>query len=139
MATKYWLVKQEPEAYSWADFVQEKKTDWTGIRNYQARNNLREMKKGDVVFFYHSVSEKQIVGVASVSKEHFADPTAKEGDWSCVELKSVKPLNNPVTLEQMKADKALEEMPLIRHTRLSVMPLTAAHARRLLKLGGASL
>ena len=139
MATNYWLVKQEPEAYSWADFVKEKKTDWTGIRNYQARNNLREMKKGDVVFFYHSVSEKQVVGIAKVSKEHFSDPTAKEGDWSCVELKAVKAVNTPVTLEQMKKDKTLSSMPLIRHTRLSVMPITAAYAKRLLKLGETTL
>ncbi len=139
MATNYWLVKQEPEAYSWADFVKDKTTDWTGIRNYQARNNLRQMKKGDVVFYYHSVSEKQIVGVAKVTKEHFPDPTAKEGDWSCVELKAVKALKVPVTLEQMKADTALAEMPLIRHTRLSAMPLTAAHAQRLLKLGKTEL
>lgn len=135
MATNYWLVKQEPEAYSWADFVKDKQTDWTGIRNYQARNNLREMKRGDLVFFYHSVSEKQVVGIARVTKEHFPDPTAKDGDWSCVELKPVKAMNEPVTLERIKADSALTEMPLIRHTRLSAMPLTVVHGKRLLKLG----
>ncbi len=139
MATNYWLVKQEPEAYSWADFVKDQKTDWTGIRNYQARNNLREMKKGDVVFFYHSVSEKQVVGVAKVTKEYFPDPTAKEGDWSCVELQPVAPMKEPVTLEKIKADPALAEVPLIRHTRLSAMPLTVAHGKRLLKLGKTAL
>lgn len=136
MAINYWLVKQEPESYSWETFVKDGKTAWTGIRNYQARNNLRAMKKGDVVFYYHSVSEKQIVGMATVSKEHYADPTAQEGDWSCVELKAGRTLKSPVTLEQMKADKALQDMPLLRHTRLSAMPITAAHAARIQQLGG---
>ena len=86
MARSYWLVKQEPEAYSWDDFVKEGETYWDGVRNYQARNNLRAMKKGDMVFFYHSVSGKEVVGVARVTKEHYPDPTAKEGDWSVVDL-----------------------------------------------------
>lgn len=136
MATSYWLVKQEPESYSWHDFVKDRKTDWTGVRNFQARNNLRAMKKGDVVFYYHSVSEKQVVGMAAVSKEHFPDPTATEGDWSCVELKAGKALKVPVTLEQMKKDGVLKDLPLIRQGRLSVTPVTAAQARRLQELGG---
>jgi len=136
MATQYWLVKQEPESYSWADFVRDGRTEWTGIRNYQARNNLRTMKKGDQVFFYHSVSEKQVVGIATVSREHHPDPTARDGDWSCVELRAGPALKSPVTLDQMKADDVLRELPLIRHTRLSVMPVTAGQARRLLNLGG---
>lgn len=135
MATNYWLVKQEPEAYSWDDFVKDKTTEWTGIRNYQARNNLRAMKKGDVVFYYHSVSEKRVVGSAKVTKEHYPDPTATDGDWSCVELKAGRAFKKPVTLDQMKADKILKEMPLIRHTRLSAMPITADQAERLEELG----
>jgi predicted RNA-binding protein with PUA-like domain len=135
MAKQYWLVKQEPEAYSWSDFVKDGGTQWTGIRNFQARNHLRAMKTGDLVFFYHSVSEKQVVGVAKVSKENFPDPTATEGDWSAVVLKPVKPLKTPVTLEQIKADKTLADLPLIKQSRLSSMPVTGAQAERLLKLG----
>ncbi len=139
MAKHYWLVKQEPEAYSWSDFMKDGGTQWTGIRNFQARNHLRAMKTGDVVFFYHSVSEKQVVGVAKVSKEHFPDPTATEGDWSAVELKPVKPLKIPVTLEQIKADQALADLPLIKQSRLSTMMLTGDQAKRLLKLGQTKL
>ncbi|MBI3192193.1 MAG: EVE domain-containing protein [Pedosphaera parvula] len=131
----YWLVKTEPESYSWATFVQEGGAAWTGVRNFQARNNLRAMKPGDRVFFYHSVSEKQVVGVAKVTTEAHPDPTASEGDWSCVDLKPLKPLKQPVSLEAIKADAALADMPLIRHSRLSVMPLTEAQAKRLLELG----
>jgi predicted RNA-binding protein with PUA-like domain len=135
MPKQYWLVKQEPESYSWDDFVKDGGTQWTGIRNYQARLNLRAMKAGDLVFFYHSVTEKQVVGVAKVSKEHFPDPTATEGDWSAVELKPVKPLKTSVTLEQIKADKALGDMVLVRNSRLSTQPVTEAQAKRLLELG----
>ncbi|PYM17060.1 MAG: EVE domain-containing protein [Verrucomicrobia bacterium] len=134
MPKSYWLVKQEPEAYSWATFVTEGGTAWTGVRNYQARNNLRSMKKGDPVFYYHSVSEKQVVGVAVVAREAYPDPTAKEGDWSCVGIVPVKALKRPVSLDAMKADKILKEMPLIRHSRLSVSPVTEAQSRRLLEL-----
>lgn len=139
MAKQYWLVKQEPEAYSWDDFVKDGGTQWTGVRNFQARNNLRAMKAGDLVFFYHSVSEKQVVGVAKVSKEHFPDPTATEGDWSAVELKPVKPLKTPVTLEQIKADPRLADLPLIKQSRLSTQPVTEAQAKRLLELGATRL
>src|SRR5437762_12886386 len=107
MARNYWLVKQEPEAYSWETFAREKKTAWTGVRNFQARNNLRAMKRGDLVLFYHSVSEKQVVGVARVEKENYPDPTATEGDWSAVDLAPVETLQKPVTLETIKADKIL--------------------------------
>lgn len=130
-----WLVKQEPEAYAWATFVKEGGTAWTGVRNFQARNNLRAMRRGDCVFFYHSVSEKQVVGLAKVAKEAYPDPTAKEGDWSCVDLKPVKALKKPVTLDAIKSDAALKDMPLIRQSRLSVLPLTEAQAKRLLELG----
>jgi predicted RNA-binding protein with PUA-like domain len=131
----YWLVKQEPEAYSWKTFVKEGRVEWTGVRNFQARNNLRAMKKGDLVLFYHSVTEKQVVGIARVEKEAYPDPTASGGDWWCVSLTPVKPLKQPVTLTAMKADKKLKEMPLLKQSRLSVVPLTRAQFERLLELG----
>ena len=134
MPKQYWLVKQEPEAYSWSDFVKDRRTPWTGVRNFQARNNLRAMKKGDLVFFYHSVSDKAVMGLARVEKEHYADPTAEEGDWSVVDLVPVKALKRPVTLDQIKADKVLQNMKLVRQSRLSVTPLTDAEFERLLLL-----
>jgi predicted RNA-binding protein with PUA-like domain len=134
-----WLVKSEPEAYSWETFVKEKRAAWTGVRNFQARNNLRAMKRGDLVFFYHSVSDKQVVGVARVEKEAYADPTAKEGDWSCVDLVPVKALAKPVTLDQIKADKLLADMPLLRQGRLSVTPLNEAQFKRLLTVAETKL
>ncbi len=136
MAKSYWLVKQEPEAYSWAKFQKDGSAAWTGVRNFQARNNLRAMKRGELVLYYHSVSEKQVVGVAQVEREAYADPTAKEGDWSAVDLKPFKTLATPVTLEQLKVDPGTQAMPLVRHTRLSVMPLTEAEYRRVLELAG---
>ena len=132
----HWLVKQEPEAYSWQTFLKEKRTAWTGVRNFQARNNLRAMAKGDLVFFYHSVSEKQIVGLARVEKEHYPDATAEEGDWVAVDLVPVKSLKMPVTLEQLKANKVLKEMPLVRQSRLSVTPVSAEQFERIVKLAG---
>lgn len=126
---KYWLVKQEPTAYSWDDFVRDGKTAWTGVRNFQARINLRAMAKGDTVLFYHSVVGKCVMGEAEVVKEAYPDPTADEGEWVCVDLKPTKPFKRAVTLEQIKADKALESFPLIRQSRLSVMPVTAAEYR----------
>src|SRR5271170_2379993 len=105
----HWLVKSEPEAYSWAQLMKDGKTAWTGVRNFAARNNLRAMKKGDPVFFYHSGEEKSVVGLARVEKEFYPDPTADEGDWSCVDLGAVKPLSKPVTLAQIKADKILRD------------------------------
>src|SRR5688572_24324664 len=134
MTKNYWLVKQEPEAYSWTDFLSDGKTAWTGVRNFQARNNLRSMRRGDPVFFYHSVSEKQIVGVAKVEREAYPDPTADEGDWSCVDLIPVKALKKPVSLEAIKGDKILADMPLIRQSRLSVTSLTEAQFEHLLLL-----
>src|SRR5580700_6191864 len=103
----YWLVKQEPEAYSWANFLKDGRTAWTGVRNFQARNNLRAMKKNDSVLFYHSVSDKQIVGLASVAREAYADPTAEEGDWSCVDLVPTKTLKRPISLAEVKSEKVL--------------------------------
>jgi len=138
MAKNYWLVKSEPEAYSWDTFVKDGRTAWTGVRNFQARNNLRAMKKGELVAFYHSVTDKQIVGLAKVDKEAYPDATAKEGDWSCVDLVPAKPLKQPVTLAAIKADKTLSEMALLKQSRLSVTPLTAAQYERLLKLAATS-
>src|SRR5882762_4177902 len=132
---QYWLVKQEPEAYSWADFVKDGRTAWTGVRNFQARINLRAMKKGDLVFYYHSVTDKHIAGIARVLKEAYPDPTATEGDWVCVDLEPIKPLARPVTLQQIKGDKKLEEMKLIRQTRLSVTPVAKSQFDQILKLG----
>ena len=132
----YWLVKSEPEAYSWAQLVKDGKTAWTGVRNFQARINLRAMKKGDPVCFYHSVTGKQIVGLARVAKEAYPDPTATEGDLACVDLEPVKPLKNPVTLDAIKGEKALKEMKLLKQSRLSVTPLTAAEFERVMELAG---
>jgi len=134
MAKHYWLVKQEPEAYSWWTFLKEGNTAWTGVRNFQARNNLRMMKKGEFVCFYHSVSEKQVVGLARVDRESYPDPTDKEGDWSAVDLAPVKSLAKPVSLDRMKADKILKQIPLLKQSRLSVAPLTEEQFRRLLAL-----
>jgi predicted RNA-binding protein with PUA-like domain len=130
----YWLVKSEPEAYSWAQFLKDGKTAWTGVRNFAARNHLRAMKKSDAVFFYHSGEQKSVVGLAHVEKEFYLDPTADEGDWSCVDLQAQKPLAQPVTLAQIKSDKILKEMVLVRQSRLSVSPLTKVQFERLLRL-----
>ena len=135
----YWLVKQEPEAYSWDDLIKDKKTNWDGVRNYQARNNLRAMKKDDQLLFYHSVGPKTVVGVAQVSRANFPDPTATSGDWSAVEVKPVKSLKNHVSLAQIKETPALAEMALIRHTRLSVMPVTKKEFQTVVKMGGIKL
>ena len=131
----HWLVKQEPEKYPWVQFVKDKGTYWDGVRNYQARNNLRAMREGDLVLFYHSVSEKAVVGVAKVTREAYADPTAKEGDWSVVDLKPIKAMATPVTLAQIKAEPKLAGMGLLKQSRLSVSPLSAAEFKRVLQLG----
>jgi predicted RNA-binding protein with PUA-like domain len=122
----YWLVKQEPEAYSWDDFERDGRTDWTGVRNYLARKNLRAMRKGDAVLFYHSISDKAVIGIAEVTREAFPDPTAREGDWSAVELKPVRRLKKPVTLAQVRAEPKLRDIALLRSSRLSVQPLGKA-------------
>ena len=116
----YWLVKSEPFKYSWEQFEKDKQTVWDGVRNYAARNNLRGMKKGDLVLWYHSNEGLEIVGIAKVSKEFYPDPTAKEGDWSVVELKPFKKLKKPVSLDQIKSDKRFATMDLVRLSRLSV-------------------
>ena len=132
----YWLVKSEPAAYAWATFVKEGRAAWTGVRNFQARNHLRAMKTGDLVCFYHSVTDKQVVGLAKVAREFYPDATATAGDWSCVDLVPVKALPKPVTLETIKADKILQEIPLVKQSRLSVTPLTEVQFRHLLQLSG---
>jgi len=130
----FWLVKQERSAYSWANLVEDGRTSWTGVRNYTARNNLRRMQKGDEVLFYHSVEEKSVVGLARVVGEPYKDPTAKEGDWSTVDIAPVKPLPRPVTLEQIKATASLKKIALVRQGRLSVMPLSAAEFRKIVAM-----
>lgn len=136
MAKNHWLVKQEPESYSWDNFVKDGKTAWTGVRNFQARNNLRAMKKGDPVFYYHSVTGKEVVGVARVLREAYPDRTAKEGDWVAVDIEPVKPLPKPVSLETIKADKSLADIALLRNSRLSVQPVSEAHFNRIMQLAG---
>lgn len=130
----YWIVKQEPEDYSFTDFVADGRTAWTGVRNYQARNNLRAMKVGDKLLFYHSGEQKAIVGTARVEKAAYPDPTAKEGDWIAVDLKADKPLKNPVTLAALKADNLLKNIALVRNSRLSVSPIQEKEFQRILEL-----
>jgi predicted RNA-binding protein with PUA-like domain len=131
----YWLVKQDPANYPFEQFQKEKKTDWTGVRNYQARNFLRDMKKGDEVLFYHSGDEKAVVGFATVSKPAFPDPTADEDGWIAVELKAGKTFSKPVTLAQVKADPKLANILLVKNGRISVMSLTKAEYERMVKMG----
>ncbi|MCX6140627.1 MAG: EVE domain-containing protein [Candidatus Kapabacteria bacterium] len=120
----YWLAKSEPEVYSWDQFVRDKKTYWDGVRSYQARNNMREMAKGDLVIFYHSGDERSAVGIAEVVKTAYQDPTTDEEAWVVVDLKPVRPLKNPVTLATIKSTKGFENIALIKQGRLSVLPLT---------------
>ena len=134
--TQHWLVKSEPSAYSWANLIKDKKTAWTGVRNFQARNNLRAMKKGDNVLFYHSVTDPSVVGISQVATEAYPDPTSADGDWSCVDLIPVNPLPYPVTLKKIKEEPLLAEISLIKQSRLSVMPLSSKDYGQILKLGG---
>jgi predicted RNA-binding protein with PUA-like domain len=136
--SKHWMVKQEPETYSWDDFVRDGRTDWTGVRNYQARNNLREMKSGDRVLFYHSGKDKAVVGIAEVAKAAYPDPTAPDPQWVAVDLKPVKVLATPVPLAAIRYDKRLSGLPLIRQSQLSVMPLTKDEFDVLVGLGSAT-
>ena len=131
----FWLVKQEPSSYSWSDFVADGETSWTGVRNFTARNNLRKMQKGDEVLFYHSGDEKAVVGIAKVTRTAYPDSTAKEGDWSTVDLAAVRPLSRPVTLREIKANSRLKGIPLVRLSRLSVMPLSEADFRAISEMG----
>jgi predicted RNA-binding protein with PUA-like domain len=132
----FWLVKSEPSSYSWSDFKRDGGTSWTGVRNYTARNNLRKMRKGDEVLFYHSGEEKAVVGIARVKRTAYADKTATEGDWSAVDLVPIKSLPRPVTLGEIKQAPRLKKIQLVRQSRLSVMPLTAAEFNGIIKMGG---
>ena len=138
----HWLVKQEPEDYSFGQFVRDKKTAWTGVRNFAARNHLRAMRRGDRVLYYHSGVEKAVVGTATVNREAFPDPTVQadeRGDWSAVELRAGEPLGPPFSLAQMRADPVLSKLPLLRQSRLSVMPVTREEYAHILGVaGGAS-
>tara|TARA_B100001029_G_scaffold155957_1_gene141076 strand:+ start:66 stop:470 length:405 start_codon:yes stop_codon:yes gene_type:complete len=130
----YWLVKSEPEAWSWENQVKEGVAMWDGVRNYQARNNLMKMKKGDQCFFYHSVSEKSVIGIVKIVREYYTDPTDKNGKFVAVDVKAYKKLKKPVSLEQIKNNKKLKNIALIKQSRLSVMPLKENEWSAILKL-----
>jgi predicted RNA-binding protein with PUA-like domain len=131
---QYWLVKSEPESYAWTDLVRDRKTAWTGVRNYAARIHLNAMKRGDQVLFYESMTTKAVVGIAEVTRAAFPDETADEPGWVAVELKAVKPLAHPVTLNQIKTERVLAKMDLLRISRLSVQPVKRAEFEHILKL-----
>ncbi|HEX5491246.1 MAG TPA: EVE domain-containing protein [Candidatus Udaeobacter sp.] len=131
----FWLVKQEPSSYSWSDFLADGETSWTGVRNFAARNNLRKMQKGDAVLFYHSGDEKAVIGIAKVVRTAYPDTTATEGDWSTVDLTAVKPLARPVTLREIKGNSRLKTIPLVRQSRLSVMPLGEPEFKEIVNMG----
>ena len=133
---KYWLLKSEPSVWSWNDQIKEKITMWDGVRNYQARNNLMNMKINDLCFFYHSVNEKKIVGIVSITKEHYTDPTDKTKKFVAVDVKTKKTLKNPITLKQIKKEKKLSHLALVRQGRLSVMPIDKISWDLICKLGG---
>ncbi|MBE34162.1 MAG: ubiquinol-cytochrome C reductase [Opitutaceae bacterium] len=135
MTKQYWLVKSEPEAYSWADLLKEGETDWTGVRNYQARIHLNAMRKGDRVFFYESVSTKAVVGITEVTEIATEDKTADKQGWVSVKLKAVKAIAQPVTLARVKEEKSLADIALIRQSRLSVMPLSKDEFTQIVNLG----
>ena len=135
----FWIVKQEPSQYIWKQFEIDRETYWDGVRNYQARNNLKNMKKGDNLLFYHSVVGKEIVGIAEVTREAYPDPTTDDERWVVVDLKPIKPFKVPVTLEEIKTHKELSEIALIKQARLSVMPITKKEFQILLKLGKTKL
>lgn len=136
MGRQYWLVKEEPESLAWEAFVREGGTAWTGVRNYQARNHLRTMQPGDRVFYYHSGKPREIVGIAEVRRGAYPDPTATEGDWSAVDLVPLKPLPRPVRLTAMKAEPDLDNLPLLRQSRLSVVPVSPSEWQRILEMAG---
>jgi len=131
----HWLVKQEPEDYSWDDLVRDGQTQWTGVRNFQARNNLKQMAVGDKVFFYHSGKEKSVVGIAKVAKAAFPDPTADDPSWVAVDIKPVKGLPRPVSLADIKTNKKLTDVLLVRQSRLSVMPMTKEEFETIVQMG----
>jgi predicted RNA-binding protein with PUA-like domain len=132
----YWLVKSEPDSYSWNDLMKDRLTSWTGVRNFTARNNLRAMAKGDEVFFYHSVTEKAVVGICEVKRTAYPDKTAKEGDWSTVDLVPKRKLTRPVTLAEIRSNPRLKDISLLRQSRLSVQPLTKDQFAEILNMAG---
>jgi predicted RNA-binding protein with PUA-like domain len=134
--TAYWLVKTEPEAFGWEQQVAHGVEPWTGVRNHTAKNHLKAMRKGDRAFFYHSGSTREIVGVVEVVREAYPDPTAQDGGWVCVDVRTVGPMPRPVTLAAIKADPKLADMVLVRQSRLSVMPVSAAQWEHICRLGG---
>lgn len=136
---QHWLVKSEPYKYSFEALLRDKQTSWDGVRNFEARNNLRAMKSGDLLLFYHSNEGKAVVGIAKVAREAYPDATAEEGDWSVVDVAPVKALASPVSLDVIRADKALANMQLLRRSRLSVVPVTPEEFRRILELGKTKL
>ena len=131
----YWLVKSEPNTYSWDDLVKDGSTYWDGVRNYQARNNLKLMKKGDLILYYHSNEGKEVVGVARVIKEFYQDPTTQDDRWVVVDIGPANKLNNPVSLADIKQDKRLKNVPLVTHSRLSVMPVLKKDFETIIKMG----
>ena len=133
---KYWLLKSEPNTWSWDNQIKEKITMWDGVRNYQAKNNLMSMRLNDLCFFYHSVYEKKIVGIVSVTKEHYTDPTDKTKKFVAVDVKTKKSLKNPITLKQIKKEKKLSHLALVKQGRLSVMPIDKISWDLICKLGG---
>ncbi len=133
---KYWLLKSEPTTWSWNDQIKETIAMWDGVRNYQARNNLMSMRINDLCFFYHSVNEKKIIGIVSVSREHYTDPTDKTKKFVAVDIKTKKSLKNPVTLKQIKKEKRLSHLALVKQSRLSVMPIDKISWNLICKLGG---
>jgi predicted RNA-binding protein with PUA-like domain len=136
MSRKYWLMKSEPSKYSFAQLVRDRKTMWDGVRNFEARNNMRGMNVGDLVLFYHSSNEgKSIVGVARVARDAYADPTAEDEDWSVVDVEPVTPLKAPVSLEAIRSEPDLAEIALLKRGRLSVVPVSKEHFDRILKMG----
>jgi predicted RNA-binding protein with PUA-like domain len=134
--TNYWLIKSEPDAFSWDQQVKNGVEPWTGVRNHTAKLNLKAMKKGDLAFFYHSNVGKEIVGIVKVAKEAYPDPTAESGGWVCVDMKAVKPLKHPVTLAAIKSDPRFVDLALLRQSRLSVGPVSAEHWAMLCEMGG---
>lgn len=132
----YWLVKSEPGAWSWDDHVRDGTAEWDGVRNYQANNNMKAMRPGERVFFYHSVNEKQIVGILEVAREHYPDPTDASGRFGMVDFKAVKPVERPVTLAEIKAEPGLENIALVKQSRLSVMPVSDDEWRIICRMAG---
>jgi predicted RNA-binding protein with PUA-like domain len=137
--TNYWLVKSEPDAFSWEQQVKNKVEPWSGVRNHMAKNNLKAMKKGDLAFFYHSNIGKEIVGIVKVAREAYPDPTAESGDWVCVDMQAVQPVPAPVSLATIKADPRFQEFGLVRLSRLSVVPVSEGHWRALCDMGKVKL